>query len=71
MRDESTLSREDAAEMDMGHARFAEDVVLTLHVVQPPANTEETLVRRKILLRLRDVDETDGLQEFRAVRFAL
>ena len=45
----------------MGHARFAEDMILALHIVQPPADSEERLITRKILLRLRDVDEADGL----------
>lgn len=57
--------------MERKHARFAEDMVLALHIVQPPADAEERLVRREVLLRLRDVHETDGLQEFSAVRFAL
>lgn len=36
----------------MEHARFAEDVILALHVVQPPTDSKERLITREVLLRL-------------------
>jgi hypothetical protein len=45
-------------------------MILALHVMQPPADTEERLVRREVVLGFSNIDKSDGLQEFYAVGFA-
>ena len=71
MRNGPALNREDTRDRDVGHARFAEDVVFALHVVQPPADAEERLVAGEVLLCFGDVDEADRLEELGAIRLAL
>jgi hypothetical protein len=44
------------------YARFAEDVVLPLHVVQPPAHTKEGLVGREEMTSFGLINETNGVQ---------
>lgn len=47
--------------MSTSDLRFAEDVVFTLHIVQPTAHSEKRLVRREEMLRFRSIYETDRL----------
>ena len=61
MRNGPALNREDTRDRDVGHARFAEDVVFALHVVQPPTDAEESLICCKKLFRFGDIDKSDGL----------
>jgi hypothetical protein len=45
-------------------------MILSLNIMQPPADTEERLVGREVMLCFRHVYETDRLQQFNSVRFA-
>lgn len=49
------------------YSRFAEDVVFTLHVMQPTSNAEQGLIARKELFRPRDIYKADRVQKLHAI----
>lgn len=50
--------------------RFTEDMVFPLDIVDPATKAKEGLVCSQELLRFRDVDKTNSLKQFNAIRFA-